>query len=71
MTKRRQIGDIVYKIPGAGFCGEGLVIKVGGECESCMMGCGDPDCREWSDCIVIKDGGYIYHVSECQMQDCE
>jgi len=69
MSKRRQRGDKVYKIPGGGFCGEGLVIKVAGECGPCMLTCGDACCKEWSDCIVISDGGYIYHVSECQMED--
>ena len=69
MSKRRQAGDVVYKVPGAGFCGEGLVIEVGGECERCLLGCGDKNCCEWSDCLVIEKGGYCYHVSECQMED--
>lgn len=69
MSKRRGAGDIVYKKPGAGFCGEGLVIRVDGEEDWCMLDCGDPDCKEWSDCIVVKDGSYVYHVSECEMED--
>ena len=69
MSKRRNKGEIVYKIPGAGFCGEGLVIRIDGEIDYCMLSCGDPQCKEWSDCEVVKDGGYVYHVSECQMED--
>ena len=69
MSKKRNSGEIVYKTPGAGFCGDGLVIIVGGEKEPCLMCCGDSECSEWSDCLVLKNGEFVYHVSECQMED--
>jgi hypothetical protein len=37
-----------------------------------MAGCGNDDCREFATCLVLNpDGsldGYLYHVSECQME---
>ena len=70
MSTRRKAGDHVYKVPGAGFTGEAFEIVVGGEAEDwCFYDCGDPNCKEWSDCFVPKYGDYVYHVSECQMQD--
>lgn len=43
-----------------------------GEAEFCMMGCGDPECREWANVDVVSgpfSGQTLYHVSECQMED--
>ena len=70
MSKRRKEGDIVRKIAGAGFCGEELIIKVGvdSQWESCCL-CDDNDCKEWANCQVVKDNGFVYHVSECEMLD--
>lgn len=42
----------------------------GGEAKYCMLSCGDPYCREWANVeIVGANGGFLYHVSECEMMD--
>lgn len=44
----------------------------GGEASYCMMGCEDPNCREWANVEVTSEpfaGKHLYHVSECQMED--
>ena len=76
MSKRRNPGDVVFKLRGAGMCGaEGFVlIPLGSEPDNCFGVCGDPDCQEWPDLWACdKDGnltgGGCCHVSECQMID--
>lgn len=44
----------------------------GGEASRCMMGCKDPECREWANLEIVTGphkGNVIYHISECQMED--
>jgi hypothetical protein len=44
----------------------------GGEASVCMMGCGDPECREWANLEIMSGlhkGEFMYHISECQMKD--
>lgn len=76
-TKRRQAGDLIWKIGGFGMSGgEGLgQIRPGSEPDdfACVT-CGDPDCREWPDVWVVAGDGtptgdMWCHVSECGMQD--
>lgn len=74
MSTRRKAGDIVWKRENAGFSGRaGLgVIPEGSEPDECMLGCGDPDCREWPDLWPCDEAGKPTgenwcHVSECEM----
>ena len=44
----------------------------GGEANYCMMGCGDPNCREWANVELVSGpyaGQHLCHVSECQMEE--
>ena len=72
MSKRRKAGDRVWKKPMAGFVGEAsfATIEREGAPEGCLLDCGDPDCVEWAN-VRTDDGAYAYHVSECEMLDCE
>lgn len=84
MSKRRQEFEKVRKKANAGFVGEPLVIRLVDLDEKhprsnpmyrsyCILNCGDPDCEEWANCEVLDSNnneiGYVYHVSECQMED--
>ncbi len=76
MSTRRQPGDIVWKSAGAGFTGQAAlcVIPLGSEPDECMVGCDDPECKEWPDLWPCDEngkptGGNCCHVSECQMLD--
>lgn len=81
MSKRRQVGDIVRKKPGAGFCGESCIIRLI-ELETdpvrlqypsmCVLKCGDKDCIEWDNAEILENNevvGYLCHISECEMED--
>lgn len=75
MSKRRKIGDLVWKRENAGFCGVAGrgVIPYGSMPEPCFI-CDDPECQEWTDvlpcdCDGAPTGGNWCHVSECQMSD--
>ena len=86
MSKRRKAFDVVYKMPYAGFVRGGYFVEIQPEDEDdfmpCMLDCGDEDCREWIDCLILTGDtledavqsssnkqytGTAYHVSECQM----
>jgi len=44
----------------------------GGEADSCVSGCGDPDCREWANLEIMTGpykGEFMCHISECEMSD--
>jgi hypothetical protein len=80
MSKRRTAGEIVRRSPGSGFCGstEPELVRVPAgdayidEAAPCMMGCGDPKCREWANLEVVSGehaGGWMYHISECELED--
>lgn len=81
MSKRRAVGDIVIKRENAGFVGERLKIRIVDidpdprytPDDPCLLDCGDSGCREWANCEVLDEHdsavGYVYHVSECQMED--
>lgn len=79
MSKRRNDGDWVWLKANSGFVGESNRLKVEiqpeKDWEPCMLGCGDPDCREWSNVWTEPDpkcGGNrhaLCHVSECEMFD--
>ena len=46
--------------------------NAGGEASSCMVGCGDPECREWANVEIVSGphaGEFMCHVSECDMRD--
>jgi len=75
VSKRRQIGDRVWVVPGASFgVSKGVwatIIDWVSNREPDPFGCclcDDPNCREWDD-LVTDDGVPLYHVSECQMLD--
>ena len=68
MSKRRNAGDQVWKLPRYGLVGEAGYITLSGEPESCMLDCGDPDCQEWPD-GETDNGNFAYHISECLMTD--
>ena len=65
MSQRRSKGDIVWKQPGAGFVMRAGWIVLRGDPGPCLLDCGDPDCLEWDG--QSANGGWAYHVSECQM----
>ena len=49
-----------------------LQINEGGEATPCLMGCGDTYCREWANLEIMNGphkGDFMYHISECQMED--
>jgi hypothetical protein len=80
MSKRRQAKEIVWKKENAGFVGQAGLVQIIQEDEErwgvsyCMLGCGDPECREWDTCWNVDEsgqpiGGMACHVSECQMED--
>jgi hypothetical protein len=83
MSKRRKAGEWVRLGPCSGFVLESdrlraqIQPEADGEWEPCLLGCGDPDCREWVTLWTEPDslhGGRrwpLYHVSECQMIDTE
>ena len=46
--------------------------NLGGEATPCLLGCGDPYCREWANLEIVSGphkGEFMYHISECQMED--
>jgi hypothetical protein len=78
MSKRRKAGEIVWKKANAGFIGQPSLVIIQPEAEddaeSCMLDCGDRDCREWATCLRCDAtgkplGGAACHVSECEMED--
>ncbi len=80
MSKRRSPGEIVKRRPGSGFLSsaEPELIKVpdgeayGTEADTCMLGCGDRECREWANLEIVSGpskGEFLYHVAECEMSD--
>ncbi len=78
MSVRRKPGEIVKRQPGSGFLNsakpEFIKILDTDDYDPCMMGCGDPDCREWPNVEVLDEnrvgtGDFLYHISECQMGD--
>ena len=91
MSKRRQLGEKLLKKAGAGFTGLELKVQipdnhtwktifnspVTDNISSCMMDCGDPECREFANLMVLDKKGkpikddWVYHVSECQLEDLE
>ena len=73
MVKHRNVGDIVYKQPNAGFIGVGdmMEIKDDGYDDGCFD-CEYTECREWNTLWSVEhENGVAYHVSECQMFDSE
>lgn len=80
MSQRRRPGEVVRREPGSGFVGSAdpQLIRVPSgndykeEADPCMMGCGDPECREWANLEIVEGphtGQFIFHISECQMLD--
>jgi len=81
MSKRRNPGDVVRKVPGAGFVGESLVCRIpdyfGDIPEPCFASLhrGEPDdeCMEWPNLEVLDANGDVVghccHVAECEMED--
>jgi hypothetical protein len=52
----------------------GWVANPGGEADSCMMFCGDPECREWANLEIVSGpykGEFMCHIAECEMEDCK
>jgi rRNA maturation protein Nop10 len=78
MSKRRIEKEWVWLKPNSGFVEESHKLKAQIMPEdapiSCMLNCGDENCKEWSTLHTEKcpDCGKrhsIYHVSECEMLD--
>ncbi|MBE0426696.1 MAG: hypothetical protein IBX72_14330 [Nitrospirae bacterium] len=75
MFKKRNNGEVVIKIPGAGFTGVPMVIQLVGEREELSRGfCDNPECREWEMFNVYnpktkKWEPWHSHIEECQMLD--
>lgn len=79
MSKRRRPGDWVWLAPNTGFVGRSHEKRVEIQPEpdhdqwACTLGCGDPECVEWSTLLTEPDWrgrrGMLCHVSECQMRD--
>jgi len=47
-------------------------VNHGGEAAPCMLDCGDEDCREWANLLIVEGphkGSYLCHISECEMVD--
>lgn len=77
MSKRRRPGDIVSKIPNAGFSQRsGLcLIPPNSKPIPCFL-CNDENCQEWPDLWELDEnlkptGKNWCHVSECEMVDKE
>lgn len=68
MSKRRHQGERVWKQEYAGFLIKPTHVTLMGEPTSCLLDCGDPECREWPDAST-DDGFYVHHVSECEVLD--
>lgn len=80
MSKRRKPGEVVRRLPGSGFVGSAdpQMVRIPSghdfvdQADPCMMGCGDPECREWANLEIVEGphtGQFIYHISECEMVD--
>jgi hypothetical protein len=72
-----NIGDRIFVSENAGFQSAGIMGTIidslgNRECIAdpewvqCAL-CNDPDCIEWND-VLLADGTFAYHVSECQME---
>ena len=52
-----QPGQVVWKRPGAGFCGDGGYGQIPQTAEyepgACALNCGNDDCGEWSDLWML------------------
>lgn len=81
MSVRRISGEWVWLRAGSGFIVESNRLRAELQPEdlsdrtSCMLECGDPECREWatlwteSDPLNRFERQPLYHVSECEMFD--
>lgn len=81
MSKRRKPLEIVKRKAGSGFCGSSepkyiLLPEINiwnDEVDGCML-CDDPLCLEFANVEVLDDnkrptGQYMFHISECEMED--
>jgi hypothetical protein len=80
MSKRRQAGEWVRLIAGAGFCGDSARLKAEIQPEPwdgatpCFL-CDEAACREWATLWTEPDPQangkrhVLCHVSECEMED--
>jgi hypothetical protein len=82
MSPRRKPGEVVRREPGSGFVASSdpQMIRVpsghdySDQADPCMMGCSDPECREWANLEIVEGphaGQFIYHISECEMLDAD
>jgi hypothetical protein len=80
-------GQTAFLAPGSGFCVECHLFKVrlppdlpgldghGRPTHVCLLNCGNPDCREWPDVLIVDapmgheatNGHHLAYVSECEM----
>ena len=67
MSKRRNAGDIIYKLPWSGFVGQGNFGVIQEEDIDdhipCMLDCGDAECVEWID-IFLLPGDSLVEAAE-------
>lgn len=71
MSKRRAVGDVVRKVPNAGFVGQSFVGRIADDGSVPCFLCDDPECKEWATLLSVDGLGAAYHVAECQMEDVE
>lgn len=84
MSKRRQPGELVVRKASSGFCGspkprlvrlshpsDGPLHEEAADAWRCFI-CDDSECREWANVQIVggpHGGEWMYHISECQMDD--
>lgn len=78
MSKRRSPGDIVKRKPGSCFIGNEYpqIVRLSDSkdgdlhyIDSCPL-CDDPECQEWANVHIVGiEDGWLFHLSECQMED--
>jgi hypothetical protein len=77
----RQPNEMVRRRIGSCFLGAEKpdIVRLSGpqdgdlhSIDICMMGCGNPECREWTNVQIVDGpfaGEWLCHLSECQMED--
>lgn len=59
---------MVWKPRRAGYGSPGGLVELVGGLDGCPLGCGDPECQEWSDARFLDGRGWTYHMSECELE---
>lgn len=59
----------MWKRENAGFVGQPMNVELEGPPDICILDCGDPDCQEWPNARIVDQDIYVYHLSECEIED--